>query len=108
MVGEVDRAEVSLVSAQQDVVGRPGLPVPLSLLVANILDRTVGTANLGAPPASISAEWPGQPSGEASAALLQCGLAAVLWARLQQELDRFCRLDPSPSDCCLFNHFRLV
>ena len=49
VVGDSSRLEVSLVSAQQIVVGRPGLPVPLSPMVANMLDTFVTTASFSLP-----------------------------------------------------------
>ena len=49
IVGDQTRKEVSLVSAQQVVVGRSGLPVPLSPLVASILDTFVSTAEFNLP-----------------------------------------------------------
>ena len=49
MVGDTEKQEVSLVSAQQVVVGRPGLPVPLSPLVANMLDSLATTASFSLP-----------------------------------------------------------
>ena len=36
-------------SAQQVVVGRPGLPVPLSPMVANMLDSVATTASFSLP-----------------------------------------------------------
>ena len=41
VVGDCVGREVSLVAAQQVVVGRAGLPVPLSPLVAALLDSVV-------------------------------------------------------------------
>lgn len=49
VVGDSSKMEVSLVSAQQIVVGRPGLPVPLSPMVANMLDTFVTTASFNLP-----------------------------------------------------------
>ena len=50
VVGDCCRHEVSLVSAQQVVVGRQaGLPIPLSPLVANILDSVATTASFSLP-----------------------------------------------------------
>ena len=49
LVGDITRLEVSQVSAQQVVVGRSGLPVPLSPMVANILDTFTSTASFSLP-----------------------------------------------------------
>ena len=49
LVGDISRLEVSQVSAQQVVVGRSGLPVPLSPMVANILDTFTSTASFSLP-----------------------------------------------------------
>ena len=49
VVGDTNKLEVSLVSAQQIVVGRPGLPVPMSPMVANILDSFTSTASFSLP-----------------------------------------------------------
>lgn len=49
VVGDATRKEVSLVSAQQVVVGRSGLPVPMSPLVASVLDTFVSTAEFNLP-----------------------------------------------------------
>ena len=49
LVGDLTRLEVSQVSAQQVVVGSSGLPVPLSPMVANILDTFTSTASFSLP-----------------------------------------------------------
>eukprot|EP00092_Neocalanus_flemingeri_P017277 GFUD01018683.1.p1 GENE.GFUD01018683.1~~GFUD01018683.1.p1 ORF type:complete len:874 (+),score=143.39 GFUD01018683.1:108-2729(+) len=49
VVGDATTKEVSLVSAQQVVVGRSGLPVPMSPLVASVLDTFVSTAEFNLP-----------------------------------------------------------
>jgi len=49
VVGDTARREVSLVSAQQVVVGRSGLPVPMSPLVATVLDTFASTAEFNLP-----------------------------------------------------------
>ena len=97
VVGEVDRGEVSLVSAQQEVVGRPGLPVPLSPLVANILDSTVGTADLGAPPALVLQQLEDslQQLYLQSAILAEYLLTAQDWPTSLQAVSSALDLDPS-------------
>lgn len=49
IVGDAVKKEVSLVSAQQVVVGRSGLPVPMSPLVAGVLDTFLSTAEFNLP-----------------------------------------------------------
>jgi len=49
VVGDVDNYDVSLVSAQQVVVGRPGLPLPMSPMVAGLLENFTATIELGLP-----------------------------------------------------------
>ena len=53
LVGDLTRLEVSQVSAQQVVVGRSGLPVPLSPMVANILDTFTSTASFSLPASTV-------------------------------------------------------
>merc|ERR1711974_212509 len=49
VVGDSIAREVSLVSAKQVVVGRNGLPVAMSTLVATLIESLVTTAELGLP-----------------------------------------------------------
>ena len=53
LLADINRLEVSQVSAQQVVIGRSGLPVPLSPLVANILDTFTSTASFNLPASTV-------------------------------------------------------